>query len=233
MKNKKQKGNKFEIKTCRRFSKWFSNGERDDLFWHTSGSGATATNQMRNKSFAMANSCGDMCYLDAIGKPLCELALFEFKSGYTEKIKKDKNGKLKKTTGKKISITDLLDSKNRKNEPLLIEWIRKAQNESKKHNRKHSIIVFARDRRSGCIVFHQNTWDMLSENNGRHFIHPHDGVICFINYKDLNLVVLKLNDFFAWCHPKAFFEKINRIPRRKYKTGKYSGKNIKKLKGDL
>lgn len=220
MKNKKQKGNKFEIKTCRRFSKWITNGERNDLFWHTSGSGGTATNQMRNKGDAMANSCGDMGYLDTLGKPLCDLIFFEFKNGYTEKIKKNKKGKFAKTTGKKLSITDIMDARV-KNDPLLIEWVQKAEKEAKVHNRKHSIIVYQRDHRRGCIVFHRHTWDMISENNGRKFIHPHDGTFFLIGYKNYNLIILKLEDFFAWCHPQAFFKKINRIPRRKYKTGKY------------
>lgn len=225
----KQKGNKYEIKTARRFSLWYTNNERDDIFWHSSSSGATATNQMKRNQCSMTNSCGDLCYLDAIGKSFCDLTLVEFKSGYTDKIKKNKSGKLTKTTGKKISITDLLDSKNRKNDPLLIEWFRKAQKEAIQHKRKHPIVVFQRDRRSSCIVFDKITWLMLEQNNNKDFIFPHNGNICFVGYKEFDLAILKLSDFFAWCHPKAFEQKIEFIKYRKYKVGKYS-KNPEKLK---
>lgn len=39
----KSKGNKYELKIARKFSRWYSPHDKDDYFWRTAGSGAKAT----------------------------------------------------------------------------------------------------------------------------------------------------------------------------------------------
>jgi len=76
------KGGDYEREVCKQFSLWWSDGKRDDIFWRTAGSGGRATIRAKSK-IATANSSGDMCYLDDIGKPFIDYFLPEIKRGYT------------------------------------------------------------------------------------------------------------------------------------------------------
>jgi len=42
------KGSSFEREICTILSKWWTNNERDDVFWRTAGSGARATTRSKN-----------------------------------------------------------------------------------------------------------------------------------------------------------------------------------------
>ena len=239
MKNKsKSKGNRFEISTAKGLSLWISNGKRDDLIFHSSSSGARATTRSKSNQDT-ANSCGDLCYLDAIAEPYMRDYLWEIKCGYTPKIKKkkDKNGNVKfiRSSGKKISLADLLDGwGNKKSKPLLIEWLDKAKKEAKDHEKKHFIIIYQRDRKDACIVFQQETWNMIKYNNEKEFT-MYNGKIAYVIVDPYELVIVRLEDFYSWCYPKALYEKLNiGIKRLKWKSGKYSGKKcIKQPKKEL
>lgn len=75
------KGSAFERELCKKFSLWVSDGNRDDLYWRTAGSGARASVRGK-KEMATANSCGDMGCLDPEGAWLTDSFMFEFKRGY-------------------------------------------------------------------------------------------------------------------------------------------------------
>jgi hypothetical protein len=131
--NKSSKGGAFERFMAKDISLWWSNGERDDIFWRTSGSGARATT--RRKSFLpTANSYGDLGTDDPIGKPLTDLILFEFKKGYS----------------KEIQILSFLDLPKRRGaiemkDPILLRWWKKAEEERQYAKRKFVNIIFRRD----------------------------------------------------------------------------------------
>lgn len=75
------KGSSYEREVCKLLSKWWTNGERDDVFWRSSNSGGRAT--MRGKSGKRtAGSYGDIAATDPIGKPLLDLFTIELKRGY-------------------------------------------------------------------------------------------------------------------------------------------------------
>lgn len=76
------KGSDYERELCKRLSLWWTNDRRDDIYWRTDGSGARATVRSKKKQ-KTANSYGDMSFLDPIGEPLINFALFEFKRGYS------------------------------------------------------------------------------------------------------------------------------------------------------
>jgi hypothetical protein len=78
-----RKGSAFERLVCVRLSQWFSHGERTDLFWRTSGSGARSTVKAKTGQ-TIANSAGDIRYADIEGKPLIDIVTFELKAGYRE-----------------------------------------------------------------------------------------------------------------------------------------------------
>jgi hypothetical protein len=69
------KGFGFERELAVAWSKWFTNGDREDVFWRTSGSGGRAT---RNTQLTRYTH-GDMAPIDPIGYPLCDRFNFEFK----------------------------------------------------------------------------------------------------------------------------------------------------------
>lgn len=79
MPTKKQKGGQFERTLCVQFSKWWTGGEREDVFWRTSGSGNRATSRRRRGEAIVKYQCGDMTFIDDIGRPLIEKFNFEFK----------------------------------------------------------------------------------------------------------------------------------------------------------
>jgi hypothetical protein len=76
--SKRHKGPAFEREMATAFSLWWTDGERDDIFWRTDGSGGRATNRAR-KGKTTRYQYGDMTFTDPIGKPLIEYASFEFK----------------------------------------------------------------------------------------------------------------------------------------------------------
>lgn len=76
------KGSVFERQVCGDLSRWWTHGERDDVFWRTAGSGGRATTrQQRGKQTAGGH--GDIAAVDPIGEPLMRAFCFELKRGYS------------------------------------------------------------------------------------------------------------------------------------------------------
>lgn len=76
------KGGEFEREVSKLLSRWWTNGERDDVFWRTAGSGARATSRMKNRGKSTFGSHGDITAVDPIGQPLIDLFTIELKRGY-------------------------------------------------------------------------------------------------------------------------------------------------------
>lgn len=74
------KGSDFEREICKRLSKWWTKGERDDVFWRTSQSGGRAT-QRNKKGQSTHGSYGDIAAVDPIGAPLIKMFTIELKRG--------------------------------------------------------------------------------------------------------------------------------------------------------
>ncbi len=81
MGNRAAKGSDFERELCVEFSRWWTNGERDDIFWRSSGSGARAKTR-GNAGRSTAGQHGDICATDPVGAPLIKLLTIELKRGY-------------------------------------------------------------------------------------------------------------------------------------------------------
>ena len=77
----KAKGNNFERLICKKLSMWWSQGERDDIFWRsaTSGGMAKVRSKQGKKTFGQY---GDIQATDPIGQPLIDLCAIELKRGY-------------------------------------------------------------------------------------------------------------------------------------------------------
>ncbi len=74
------KGSEFERELAKRLSLWWTNGERNDIFWRTSQSGGRAT-QRSKKGETTFGSYGDLTAVDPIGAPLLKMFTIELKRG--------------------------------------------------------------------------------------------------------------------------------------------------------
>jgi hypothetical protein len=77
------KGSAYERDMCRRLSRWWTDGARDDIFWRSSGSGARAKVRGRGGRDT-AGQHGDVAATDPIGAPLIDIFTIELKRGYSE-----------------------------------------------------------------------------------------------------------------------------------------------------
>ena len=132
-----KKGQNFERDQCRLWSLWWTDGERDDVFWRTIGSGARATTRSK-KGITTKNSYGDMAALDTEGQPLTDYFLFEFKRGYTG-----------------TSFLDYIDMKDRKKAELINFWM-KAEEDRENSGRAFTILILRRNRRKEVLVVHED-----------------------------------------------------------------------------
>jgi hypothetical protein len=79
------KGSAFEREISKALSKWWTHGERDDVFWRSSASGARAT-QRRKTGKSTFGQEGDIQATDPIGQPLIDLCTIELKTGYKDAV---------------------------------------------------------------------------------------------------------------------------------------------------
>lgn len=179
----KNKGSAFERKVCKELSLWWTEGERDDVFWTTAGSGARRT--VRGKcGVDTANSAGDICYLDEEGKPLIDLCVFELKCGYHSAL----------------SINKLLDS-SAKSEPLLMIFWHKLQVErlSEKNPRPFQFLIYKRDRRTPIIVLSDESLTVLETQTGPY---PHD--LLSFSVGVWHLYLMRYEEFLDFFPPDVF-----------------------------
>ena len=94
------KGSAYERKICKQLSLWWTDGNRDDVFWRTQGSGARATTRGKSGKSTFGQY-GDVQATDPIGSPFTELLTVEIKRGYSQNtfadlIERHQNPKVKK-----------------------------------------------------------------------------------------------------------------------------------------
>ena len=181
--SKSKKGSAFERDTCRELSLWWSDGERDDIFWRTSGSGARATTR-RKQEKRTAYEAGDVGFRCPTGKLFVDFFLLELKRGYSNKI----------------SILDILDKYSGK-KPLLLQWWGKAEEERKSIKRQFSLIIFRRNSRRTCMLMDLKLYNLFQDQCGDFF-----SDVIFINRVTFQWVVISLVDFFSWVSPSTIRE---------------------------
>ena len=80
------KGGTYEGEIAKLLSKWWTEGERDDIFWRSDASGARFT-QRKKSGKDTANQAGDLTFSDSIGEILIKNWNIEIKTGYAGKSK--------------------------------------------------------------------------------------------------------------------------------------------------
>lgn len=191
------KGGSFEREMCKKFSLWWTEGQRDDIFWRTAGSGARATVRAK-KGQGTKNSYGDMMAIDPIGEPLLKVVTVEFKRGYSAHI----------------DITGLIDTDNKNQnlckKPKLIRFISQAYDDSVLGSTKcGSLLICKRDRKKEIVIFESRLLFTLREYHGEITKYPYCefSIPGFIG--DWVRICMRLDHFFDWVHPNTFKDIIN------------------------
>lgn len=179
-----KKGTPFERQIAKELSLWWSDGERDDIFWRTDGSGARATKR-RSINIMTANSCGDLGFLDVIGKPFLDVFVVEIKRGYTADL----------------SVLNILDAKG-KNTDVLLHWWRKLTAEARACGKPFGMIIFRRDHRSTCVCISYDCLNYLESTIGSWPID--DGLVLEITTSKESIVIVDYEVFFNWVIPDIF-----------------------------
>ena len=178
-----QKGSSFERETCTRFSKWWSNGAQDDVFWRTAGSGARATSRFKKGKLTAAQD-GDMQAVDERGKPFTSKFTVEMKRGY-----------------KSWSVMDVLDKSERMRPQTFEAFIAQAKMAAQRKG-TWPMLVAKRDQRLPIVVIPRQAYAWLVDRCGS----PAGNQIRLV-YSDESWHLTTLDDFFTWVQPEAFNDK--------------------------
>lgn len=132
-----RKGPQFERDFCTDLSLWWTDGERDDVFWRTAGSGGRATSRSK-RGKTTKNHYGDTLATDPIGQILLDTFLFELKRGYSN-----------------CSVQDIIDKKKN---VQYIKWIDKVWKTCKEAGTKSWVIVIRRNSRESVAIVPDNSF---------------------------------------------------------------------------
>ncbi len=143
-----KKGSKFERDICKQLSLWWTDQERNDVFWRTSQSGGRAT--FRSKSGrGTKNQYGDIQATDSIGQPLIDLCTIEIKKGYGNK-----------------SYFDLLDKLPNETKQPYVKFIMQAEQQQKEAGTFAWILITKRDRKETLIAMPVKLKRLLMQVDG-------------------------------------------------------------------
>lgn len=175
------KGGDFEREIAKELSLWWTNGERDDVFWRTDGSGGRATNRFKQGK-ATANSYGDLTFIDPVGKPFIDQFLLELKRGYSNTI----------------SILYTIDGRC-KTYDLFNFWAQ-AERDRVLAGRPWSILIFRRDRLQVCAMINKSLFNKITRWVGGYSATTHVEIATVDGDR---LVVLPFYEFIKWLQPET------------------------------
>jgi len=130
----KGKGSEFERQICKRLSKWWTDEERDDVFWRSQTSGARATTRGKSglKTFGQY---GDIQACDPCGQTLLDVFTIEVKRGYSS-----------------ACICDMLDKPDSAAQKELDKFIEQVQEDTRKAGSLYWMVIWQRNRRQPVVV---------------------------------------------------------------------------------
>lgn len=178
---KASKGAEFEREMSKKFSLWWSHGERDDIFWRTQCSGGRATTRRKNGVETYGNT-GDLKAEDPIGAPFTNLFSVEFKRGYNA-----------------FSFIDAMD-RTRDSSTTLFEKFQHQADTQAWHERKQPMLVVRRDRHLPVMIISKKIFNMFYDYHGR-FIKSN--FLIYLPELKVPRNVLRLYDFFDWVAPET------------------------------
>lgn len=184
----KTKGGSFEREMCRVFSEWWTDGERDDVFWRSASSGGRST-QRKKKGKQTFGHAGDMTAADPIGQPLLQAITFEFKVGYSSH-----------------TLSHLLDKSLRAAPRMWDKWILQARESAKQAGSKGWAVVHRRNGQKATITMNRSLYLALFDDNGN-FPPKFE---CYVRipksktkYVSMQIVAMTLDQFLSFVTPDA------------------------------
>ena len=185
----KAKGSQFERDICRELSLWWTNYERDDIFWRTAASGGRATNRAKQGK-TTAGAYGDITYTDSLGADLLKLFCFELKRGYGHWCLLD--------------VFDRPVPAKKLCKPTIIEqfWMQASQS-CLDAGSLYPVVIFRRDSRRPCIlapkIFLRDVFPYLG---------PCIDNKIFTQLCGTEVFVMGMCNFLSFCDPEALQEMI-------------------------
>lgn len=151
---KQGKGSTFEREICRTLSLWWSDNERDDLFWRAATSGAMATSRSK-KGKSTFGQHGDVQATDPIGQPLLDVFTIELKRGYNS-----------------FSLIDMLDKKETASQQQFELFFRQVEKDSGLAESMTWMVIWRKDRRNPLVFIPR--WVIYKlKGKDTHFSFPH------------------------------------------------------------
>jgi len=191
----KGKGPEFERDICHQLSMWWSEGQRDDIFWRTANSGGRAIQRKGKSTFGQY---GDVQATDPLGQALIDLCTIELKRGYNN-----------------ASLSDLLD-KPTNTQSLYKRFIAQAIENSQKAKTFFWMLIVKRDRRLPLVILPYGLWKAIKGNQTKILFCP--GAIIRFGKKPQNhcfIFVVSLDQFFKNVSYKNIIQ-ILRITKAKH-----------------
>lgn len=175
----KEKGNKFERDLSRKLSKWWTNGERDDLTWRTSNSGGMSTTRFKSGKNT-TNQQGDIQAIDPLIQPFHDLFSIEAKRGYDS--------------------TNLLKHLDYKTNKEFEDFWKQTERDANSSN-KQPMLILKRDYKEGVVFIYKSVYDKFVEFHGVPIIKTL--ILNYGNEARKKIIGMKLDDFLNWIGPEC------------------------------
>lgn len=190
-----KKGGQFERDMCRRLSEWWTGGERDDVFWRTSGSGARASRRAK-KGKKTYGQDGDIQATDPIGQPLLDVVTIELKRGTN-----------------RAGCSDILDQPLRRS-PIVKDivlhetpwevFIRQAKTQAEQAETPHWMLIHKRDLRNVVVYYSFELHTQLQDRGNLWW--PLRPLFRIRTMDGDEIVGLALENFLEFVHPDRFLK---------------------------
>jgi hypothetical protein len=139
------KGSAFERAFSKELSLWWTEGERDDIFWRSSNSGGRATVRAAVGK-TTSGQYGDVAAIDASGIPFLDLVTIELKKGYS-----------------KFTIQDIFDCKPYSAIQKWEEWFSQTRTSAINAGSVSWFMVTERDRREALLYMPTPLFHLLEK----------------------------------------------------------------------
>lgn len=137
-----RKGGGYERELCRDFSRWWTHGERDDIYWRAQASGGRATVRER-VGLSTHGQYGDMAATHPMGEPLLDLITIEAKRGYS-----------------RHTVADLLDRPGPKSVQVYDVFLQQTIRAHEAAGSFSWMLIHKRDSRPATVLM---PWDLIQE----------------------------------------------------------------------
>jgi len=182
------KGSDFERQIAKALSLWWTDCERDDVFWRTQTSGARATTRSKVGKTTYGQY-GDIQAVDPIGQPLMDCCTIEIKRGYG-----------------KWSILDIVDKGPHNADQPFEKFLDQVEEDRVKAGTYFVMLIGRRDKRKAVVCLPRWVFEGINENYAKtEALFDH---IVFMRRvgkaHQEEYIILQFQAFLDWCAPEYF-----------------------------